>query len=445
MRQRPALETRIQVVHDLLAHARWPNRLLEERGRRVGVSGRTLRRWLEQYRQGGRAALAPRYRPGPGRPRRLDARLSALIRQAYLETPRPAVAEVHRQVVACCRQAGLSPPSYQTVWRECLLLAAASAAPPARDRRPASPPDSPDSRLGGAAWPAPRPPRLRRERRIALIFPATSRYFWPQVQAGVCAAQQLLAPRGTRVDWIPAGATLDGQRLSAAVERAARDGYDAIGVVAISDELCDTIYRVARRGIPIATFNADTSYGEETGALFYAGQDGALGGELAARVLVERCAGPGKVAILTASRHAPVLEARRTAFERFLRAHSELTVIGHVQYGQPEARAYHATIELLRREPGLRAIYVTNGDVWLAARAIEDLGLRHRIVLVGFDLLAPTARSLQRGTLAGTIDQDPFAEGYLTAIWLHNALMAGTKPASYHCYTPARVIKPPPQ
>src|SRR5690606_10787658 len=139
-----------------------------------------------------------------------------------------------RKVVEHRQAIGLQAPSYHSVWRYCLSL------PPkevclAREGRAAYlaryglPPER------RAIRPAPRPPRFRRGRRIAMVIPGAWSFFRP-VRSGVATAQMLLEHRGTRVDWIVAAQGAPEGVLAPAVERATKAGYDAIGVVALGDE-----------------------------------------------------------------------------------------------------------------------------------------------------------------------------------------------------------------
>ncbi|HEY8477543.1 MAG TPA: substrate-binding domain-containing protein [Chloroflexota bacterium] len=428
---------RYRAILPLLSRRELSNRLAEERGRQFGVSGRTIRRWLDRYRAGGVAALAER--PRPGRPRRLtDGALAALVRHAYLQPSRPSVAQVHRTVVERCRADGQPAPSYWTIWRYCIAL------PPdevclAREgygayvARFGRPPGSEGVR------PAARSPRLRRRRRIAVVVPETCS-FWQQVREGVSLARAALDPHGSDVDWVVAADRLDGRAVAATLERVVREGYDAVGVAAITDAVGDAIWRVARRGVPIATLVADTSYGADTGALFYHGLDNARAGALAGRLLVERVAGPGQVAVLTGSRDVPSQDARRVHFERYVREHGQLEVVGPFENWDSEEATREIVRALLRSLPALRAIYVTTALGYTAARAVEEAGLGSKVVVVGYDLLPPTVRCLQRSLLLAAIDQNAAAQGYQAVVQLHNTLMTGRAPAAYHHFVPGELV-----
>ena len=77
---------------------------------------RTARRWVRQYRQAGLAGLVRKARADRGTHRGLTPELQILIEGLALQTPRPTVAVIHRQVVAVAREQGWSIPSYACVY-----------------------------------------------------------------------------------------------------------------------------------------------------------------------------------------------------------------------------------------------------------------------------------------------------------------------------------------
>ncbi len=83
--------------------------------RHLGLTARTMQRWLRQYRRHGLAGLAPKPRADVGR-RRLPPDLQHLIEGLALRTPPPSVAAVHRRAAKVAAERGWPVPSYARVY-----------------------------------------------------------------------------------------------------------------------------------------------------------------------------------------------------------------------------------------------------------------------------------------------------------------------------------------
>jgi methyl-accepting chemotaxis protein len=100
----------------------------------------------------------------------------------------------------------------------------------------------------------------RRRLRIAVLGLADAP-FWELVRAGVVAAADEVGPLNAEVEWIvpePNG-SFDLAIRAKAIERLAQDGYDAISTMIMDTGLVASINRVVGGGVPVATFNSESS------------------------------------------------------------------------------------------------------------------------------------------------------------------------------------------
>ena len=82
--------------------------------RHLGLTDRTLQRWVRRYRERGLAGLGRVPRADAGH-RRLPADLTRLIEGLALRRPPPTVATIHRTVGEVARERGWRVPSYDCV------------------------------------------------------------------------------------------------------------------------------------------------------------------------------------------------------------------------------------------------------------------------------------------------------------------------------------------
>jgi putative transposase len=77
---------------------------------------RTLRQWVQRYRQKGLVGLMRKGRSDRGKRRGLPADLVRLIEELALHHPKRSVAALHRQVITIAMDHGWPQPSYGRVY-----------------------------------------------------------------------------------------------------------------------------------------------------------------------------------------------------------------------------------------------------------------------------------------------------------------------------------------
>ncbi len=77
---------------------------------------RTLRQWVQRYRQKGLVGLSRKGRSDRGKRRGLPADLVRLIEGLALHRPEHSIAAIHRQVTKVAIDQGWQPPSYSRVY-----------------------------------------------------------------------------------------------------------------------------------------------------------------------------------------------------------------------------------------------------------------------------------------------------------------------------------------
>ena len=106
--------------------------------------------------------------------------------------------------------------------------------------------------------------------------------------------------------------------------------------------------------------------------------------------------------------------ARGKGFETKIKEIAPAIQIVSVQYSDGDkARALNIATDIMTANPDLVGFFTSNeGSTIGVARAIEDMGKKDSIMLVGFDKSQDTIRALENGTLKATIVQNPYKMGY---------------------------------
>jgi methyl-accepting chemotaxis protein len=186
----------------------------------------------------------------------------------------------------------------------------------------------------------------------------------------------------------------------------------------------------ARVADGIDSFNAVTD--EPCLRLFYVGSDSYEEGRVEGEAIGRQLKGKGTVAIILGDFRSVNFDLRRKgALSVFAERFPGISVVETVETGESRDNTYRASLELVKRCPGLDAIYVTEGETPpAAAKAVVDAGRARKTWVFGHDLTNDTMDMVAEGVVGATVSQDPYAQGYDPVIRLFNHIAAGWNPAS---------------
>ncbi len=263
--------------------------------------------------------------------------------------------------------------------------------------------------------------------------------FWIPVKEGAMKATEELAAYNTTVDWIVPGETHTTDDFSGGVEAALAQEYDAIATIAGDAGLVSYIDRAVDAGVPVATFNSETSSPNKR--MFFVGADLYKQGEAAGKAMGEAIGGAGKVGVITGFFAVEAHELRRTGFTDYIAAnYPDIEIVAEVENTDKGDVAYTQAQDFMTAEPDLAGIYVTAGGPFGAAKAVEDAGKTGVVKVISFDFVDETMEFVKKGVISGTIGQGPFAQGHDPAVRLFNYLMTGEAPECARLLTRSDVV-----
>ena len=209
----------------------------------------------------------------------------------------------------------------------------------------------------------------------------------------------------------PAGKT-DPNEQTRMAEDAINQKADAI-LLAPSDPaaLAPVAAKIKEANIPLILIDSAIST-EDYDAFF--STDNKAAGALAGETFAKLVNGRGKIGIVHAQPSSTTAIARGKGFETKIKEIAPNIQIVSVQYSDGDkARALNIATDIMTANPDLVGFFTSNeGSTIGVARAIEDMGKKDSIMLVGFDKSQDTIRALENGTLKATIVQNPYRMGY---------------------------------
>ena len=275
--------------------------------------------------------------------------------------------------------------------------------------------------------------------KIGLISFPESNEFFSGVKVGSDAATAVLANGfDTTVDYITVN-DFTQDAVNAAGRAALLQGYNALAFLPLDNGACPLIKDAVAKGVTIAEFITHADCAEDSGALFFHGEDlDKAWGEIAMQALIKsvnddpQWAGkPCKVGVITGAFSVPSHEVMRKAILKGLEGSNLSPVSDGVEIAQDLSKVGPAVQAYITGNPtDLCAIAVNIGDAGAAAAALTDEQAK-RIKVISADFTLGGVEQMRKGKQTILIGQDPFGEAYDTAMLLHNFLVTGTDPGFY--------------
>jgi methyl-accepting chemotaxis protein len=190
----------------------------------------------------------------------------------------------------------------------------------------------------------------------------------------------------------------------------------------------------------IESFNGITD--EPCLRLCYVGSDSYAEGEAIGAAIGHLLGGSGSLAVITADFRSANHSLRRKGVANILAAKfPKIELLETVEAFEDVERSYAAACDILKRHKELGAFYVTDGSSPPGvARAVEDSGRKGKTLVVGHDLTDATMKYLEKGVIAATLSQDPFAQGHDPIIRLYNHIAADWRPPAPRFLTGLQVV-----
>lgn len=263
----------------------------------------------------------------------------------------------------------------------------------------------------------------------------------PFMERGIRKAVDALHMYNIQVDY-HACAYGDVETQLEQIECAIRGQVDGIILSPLSaDSVREAVNRAVAAGIPVVCTNTDI---EGTGRLCYVGEDAAKASRIAGRIMGEFLGGAGEIAVITSTSAMRTgtyfLKVRETGFQGYMAENFPgIHIVESVPSLENPAMTYQMTLELLRRQPELRGVYVVGGGVREVGRAIRETGCGGRLKVVCFEDYPEIQELLRENIVTCTINSDTVRQGELPVRILIDYLMQDERPAE-NVYIPGQIL-----
>ncbi|QMV44179.1 substrate-binding domain-containing protein [Cohnella cholangitidis] len=247
---------------------------------------------------------------------------------------------------------------------------------------------------------------------ITVIIKSTdaSIEFWEVLVDGIHEASQEF---DTNVQVWGSKTETDVEEQIALVEKAIHDRPDAIVLAANDyDLLVPVAEKVKKNGIDLII--VDSGIRSDVARSIVA-TDNVKAGKEAGQAMKQQLAGPAKVAIISYVKNAASHIDREKGVREILAGNPNIELLDTFYVEGSEQNAYFMAKEILSKYPDMLGIVGLNEPTTVGAgRAIQELELKDRVKLIGFDSSFNEIKLLDEGVIQATVIQRPFQMGYLS-------------------------------
>ena len=278
----------------------------------------------------------------------------------------------------------------------------------------------------------------KRPTRIAAVLPCDPNEFFGGVTEGILEAARAFESVGVIVEsrqcpWLKDG---EAQVIEAAIE----DGVNGLIIAPGNPEAVRGVIRKAsRRNVPVVCVATDAPGTER---LTVVRADPATSGAIAAELLGRVLWSKGRVAVVTGSimtaTHGEILEGFRTTLASDF---PEMQFSAVLEAHDDEDEAYRKTLELFSSGREISGLYVSTSNSMPVLRALDELGLTGKVIVVTMDLFPALARRIQDGAVLASIYQRPRNQGRQAFRALHRFLAEGICPQSQMGFPPHIIMR----
>ena len=272
---------------------------------------------------------------------------------------------------------------------------------------------------------------------IGVISASSENVFFKDVVDGIRKAEEEVKESGVSLCYgeVARFRVADqARRIDEMVEK----GIDALAINPINaPEIRGKLQELQRRGMPIITFNSDIEGVEK---LAYIGCDYLKTGRIAAGLVAYGSGGRANVCVVAGSMSSLGHSLRVEGFAGELKRFRGMRIVETVEMHDDEAASYRVVGELMERKTEVDAFFFAAGGKEGGIRAIREKKRAHGMRIVTVDIDPYIRRCLADGTVAATICQQPFVQGYEPVRQLAGYLLHGEAPAEKMQYTQAEIV-----
>jgi ribose transport system substrate-binding protein len=251
------------------------------------------------------------------------------------------------------------------------------------------------------------------DKEIAVIVKTVNSTFWQNVQKGATAAQK--DAKGYSMTFQgPAAESAIADQVNMVENAVNRKVAGIVLAPSDPDALVPAIKKAWEAKIPVVIIDSMLSDAGKQYYQAFLSTDNEKAGEMSAKALIDKVGKTGKIAIMSYVAGAGSEIGRVGGFTKYIKANSQLQIVGPFYSQSQMATALNQTTDVLASNPDLKGIFGANEPTAIGmGRAIVQAGKAGKVVAVGFDGNQDLQGFVKDGTLEAIAVQGSYQMGHL--------------------------------
>lgn len=280
----------------------------------------------------------------------------------------------------------------------------------------------------------------KRSFKIGVICQFSETPFMSMLVAGTREARDELQSMGTEV-LIETIDSYDVKRVLETIDHMLNEGVSGLALTpGDTPEISARIKEVKATGIPVITFNTDTTDMSYSSRMCYVELDNTRAGETCAGLMASSLRAGGLILPITGYNDNRAHSQRISGFLNTIHQEfPELQLLPCERCFDVDAIAEKIVLRALENHTNLKGIYLSGNGQAGVCRALRTTGKTRDVCVICYDLTESNIQELKKGSIDFLIDQDAHQQGYLPSMLLRDYLVLGTEPAKEYYYTDIKI------
>lgn len=270
---------------------------------------------------------------------------------------------------------------------------------------------------------------MHQKNRIGFLSQADYNGFWSIVNKNAAAMEKTLSEYGVAVEKRFFDFCLPEVQLKL-IDELVNAGINALVIVPLeSEEIVNRLRELSEQGMPVILLNSELTGFEP---LCYIGSDYYVGGRTAAGLMHGFSkVSPLRILLMNGSEYLSSQQQRRKGFiDEMLELEPDCEIIESGDITSDPEYAFRAAKEMLKKHPGINAVYTVPDNAAAVANAVQAAGRTGSLVHIGFAMTDATRPYLLSGSISALIGQRAQDQGRLPFEILLDYFATGNPPAN---------------
>ncbi|MFV0520653.1 MAG: substrate-binding domain-containing protein [Lachnospirales bacterium] len=278
---------------------------------------------------------------------------------------------------------------------------------------------------------------MRKSLKIALVTFSKPYDFWGEIKKGFELARRDLSYSGVEIDYIETNIEEPYEQVEV-IDKIILENYDGVALCPNNPMIMTlSLKKLEENNIPVVLYNVDMP---KSNSIAFVGcnhyQSGVLAGELFKKLYTLR---NGKISIFTLQDFIQPIDDRVQGFLSVVKNCENINIVDIKKFDREGTNLSNRFKDAVKID-NVDGLFLTIDGLGVLGNEIEEMGLKDKFILVGYDFNENVKKYLKNGCITSTITHEPVRQSYEAIHILFDYLTLKRLPAIEKNYTKLELI-----